>query len=82
MTSRGKPTFVGAPNPELKTSPILEPMDEEVEVLAQEVEGLEVCYFNGQSFDSGDYVCSGTGALLRCENGMWAEVGSCDPDNP
>ena len=82
MSTHKNPVFVGAPNPELKTSPILEPMDEEVGVLAQEVEGLEVCYFNGQSFHSGDYVCSGTGALLRCENGMWAEVGSCDPDNP
>ena len=29
----------------------------------------------------GSHICSG-GTLLRCDYGIWLEVGSCDPDNP
>jgi hypothetical protein len=72
---------VGAPDPELKTSPIVESLDEEFEVIAQEVEDLPICYFNNAVFESGKYVCSGSGELLHCDNGLWLREGTCDPDN-
>ncbi len=73
---------VGAPDPELKTSPIMEGTDYSAEDLAQEVEEQPVCYFNNISYKNGAYVCSGSGELLRCDKGIWVQVGSCDPDNP
>jgi len=74
-------TQVGAPDPELKTSPILEDTDEEFEVAAQKVEGLPVCYFNDSSYANGKYVCSGSGELLHCNYGVWIREGTCDPEN-
>lgn len=78
------PPYVGAPDPELRTSPIVEasPAEEgpELEVLP-EMEGGAACYFNNVRYRKGEYVCSGTGELLRCEKGVWVQVGSCDPDN-
>ncbi|HEC19872.1 MAG TPA: hypothetical protein ENI97_11085 [Gammaproteobacteria bacterium] len=73
---------VGAPDPELKTSPIVEDTDEEYDVLAQEIEALPVCYFNNVQFSNGQYACSGSGELLHCKQGLWVREGSCDPDNP
>jgi hypothetical protein len=72
---------VGAPDPELKTSPIMESPDEDYQVTAQEVEDLPVCYFNNASYRNGEYVCSGSGELLHCNSGLWVCEGSCDPDN-
>ena len=72
---------VGAPDPELKTSPIVEDSDESFEVLAQEVEDLPVCYFNNASYPNGKYVCSGSGELLLCNSGLWVREGTCDPEN-
>ena len=40
---------VGAPDPELNTSPIAEENDDESEVLRQEMPGEPVCYFNNQT---------------------------------
>lgn len=77
-----KPIDVGAADPELKTSPILEEQDEEFEVLAQEVEDHAVCWFNSASYADGGYVCSSSRILLRCDKGIWVRKGSCDPDNP
>jgi hypothetical protein len=82
MIKRSKPPQVGAPDPELKTSPIMEETDEDFDSLAQEYEELDVCYFNNVAYDDGEYVCSGSGELLRCENGLWIREGSCDRDNP
>jgi len=82
MTKLETPISVGAPDPELKTSPILEEGDEEFDVLAQEVEDLPNCYFNNVSYADGSYVCSGSSALLHCEKGIWRREGGCDPDNP
>lgn len=65
---------VGAPDPELKNSPILDSEIEEGEFAGVE-EGAQVCYFNGVRFPSGDYICSGD-ELLRCENGVWVRSGS------
>ena len=74
-------TQVGAPDPELNTSPIIEDTDEEFEVAAQEVEDLPVCYFNNSSYPNGKYVCSGSGELLHCNSGLWVREGTCDPEN-
>jgi hypothetical protein len=82
MTTIHSPVSVGAPDPELKNSPIMEEMDEEYPFMGQEYEDLPACYFNNVSYAVGTYVCSGSGELLRCENGVWVCEGSCDPDNP
>ena len=66
---------VGAPDPELKTSPIFDGNDDELS-LDQELEA-GVCYFNNEIFAIGDYVCSGS-ELLRCEGrGIWIREGDC-----
>lgn len=74
-------TQVGAPDPEMKTSPIMESLDEDYEVTAQVVEDLPVCYFNNIQYANGEYVCSGSGELLHCKSGLWLREGTCDPDN-
>ena len=60
---------VGPPNPDLKNSPIVDDEIEEGEYAGID-ESVEVCYFNGIRYASGDYVYSGD-ELLRCENGVW-----------
>jgi len=72
---------VGAPDPELNTSPIAEENDDETEVLRQEEPGEPVCYFNNKSFKTGAYVKSGT-SILKCDYGIWIPAGPADPDNP
>jgi hypothetical protein len=81
MADRQQPIQVGAPDPELRNSPIIEETDEEFEMVGQELSELPVCYFNGAPYENGQFVCSGT-ELLRCEVGAWVREGSCDPDNP
>lgn len=81
MTNEQSTTQVGSPDPELKTSPIVEDLDENFEVTAQEVEDLPVCYFNNVSYPNGKYVCSGSGELLHCRKGLWVREGTCDPEN-
>jgi hypothetical protein len=71
---------VGAPDPELKTSPIFDEYDEE----APEEFDVEtgVCYFNGETYPIGEYVLSGS-ELLRCERrGVWVREGEMRPDRP
>jgi hypothetical protein len=65
---------VGAPDPELKNSPVIDSEIEEGEFFGADRE-TEVCYFNGIRYADGDYVCSGS-ELLRCENGAWVRSGS------
>jgi hypothetical protein len=63
---------VGAPDPELETSPIVGEEDQ-VEV-EPNVRGGR-CIFNGVAFRFGDYVQSGS-ELLRCEApGVWVREG-------
>lgn len=66
-------TDVGAPDPELENSPVLDSEMEEGEFAGADAE-TQVCYFNGVLFPSGDYVRSGD-ELLRCENGVWVRCG-------
>jgi len=72
---------VGAPDPELNTSPIADEGDEETEVLRQEEPGEPVCYFNNKRFSTGAYIKSGT-SILKCDYGIWIPAGPADPDNP
>ncbi|MCG6865432.1 MAG: hypothetical protein LJE58_08395 [Thiogranum sp.] len=70
---------VGAPDPEASNSPIFDEDDDDYLSLDLELEA-SACYFNGQSYRIGDYVCSGT-ELLRCEEkGVWVREGDCRTD--
>lgn len=63
---------VGAPDPELDTSPIIDEYDE----ISLDLE-LEsgACYFNNVSYPIGQYVLSGS-ELLHCEErGVWVRRG-------
>lgn len=64
---------VGAPDPEKRTSPILDE-DEEFSLDLELEAG--VCYFNDRSYPIGAYVLSGS-ELLHCEErGLWVRRGS------
>lgn len=78
MPKKEQRTQVGAPDPELRTSPVFdeESIDYPTEDLAIET---GACYFNDAVFQIGDYVCSGN-ELLRCEErGVWVRKGPCEP---
>lgn len=78
MTKPIKIVNVGAPDPELKNSPIFDRENEEFDLLDLELES-GVCYFkNAIPYSDGEYVCSGD-ELLRCERGVWIRKGSCYP---
>ena len=65
-------TQVGAPDPELKTSPVFD----EDEDLSPDLE-LETgaCYFNSRIYAVGQYLLSGS-ELLHCEQrGVWVRKG-------
>ena len=72
---------VGAIDPKLKTSPVLEETAEESYELRHDVPDPSICFFNGEAFSTGEFVRSGA-AVLECQNGVWDEVGPADPDNP
>jgi hypothetical protein len=70
---------VGAPDPELKTSPIFD----EYEEISLDLE-LEAgaCYFNNVAYPIGQYVTSGS-ELLQCEGrGVWVRKGEKRPVTP
>lgn len=65
---------VGAPDPERKTSPILDEDEAEEPSLDLELE-TGVCYFNGAEYPLGQWVRSGS-ELLHCEGrGLWVRKG-------
>ena len=67
---------VGAPDPELETSPIVGE-DDEAEVEPNVRAGS--CLFNGVAYRIGDFVLSGS-ELLRCEApGVWVREGEMRP---
>lgn len=67
---------VGAPDPELETSPIVGD-GEELEVEPNASGGG--CYFNGVAYRIGDSVFSGS-EWLRCEApGLWVREGELRP---
>jgi len=80
MTTR--PPQVGAPDPEMRTSPIAGQSSEYGDDdTPPDLEALEtpVCYFNNESFPIGSYVLSGD-ELLSCERpGLWVRKGEQRP---
>ena len=81
MTNVKHTADVGAPDPELQTSPIVDESGEEISTLRQQNPGEPVCYFNDRSFHHGTYVKSGS-SVLKCDYGIWIPAGPGDPDNP
>lgn len=68
---------IGAPDPELTTSPIYDDAEE----LSLDLE-LETgaCYFNDVAYPLGQYLLSGN-ELLHCEErGIWVRKGEMRPD--
>ncbi|RPI48926.1 MAG: hypothetical protein EHM59_00170 [Betaproteobacteria bacterium] len=61
---------VGAPDPERKTSPILD--EDEIEEFSLDLE-LEsgACYYNGVAYPIGQWVRSGSEVLHCEERGLW-----------
>jgi len=73
MTKPHHAPQLGAPDPEKRTSPILDRDDEDVSSLDYEIES-GACFFNGQRFGIGEFVRSGH-ELLHCEErGVWVKV--------
>ena len=68
---------VGAPDPERKTSPILDEYEELS--LDMEIEA-GVCYFNDSAYPIGAYVSSGSEVLHCEERGVWVRKGETRPD--
>ncbi len=67
---------LGAPDPERKSSPILDEFEEIF--LDMEIEA-GVCYFNDIAYPIGAYVLSGS-ELLHCEErGVWVRKGEMRP---
>lgn len=72
---------VGAPDPELRNSPIIDESEYDEHAGARDLE-LEapVCYFNGEPFAIGAYVQSGS-ELLECSGrGVWMRKGEKRPE--
>lgn len=70
---------VGAPDPELRNSPVFDDADFDEPSLDLELE-TGACYFNNVAYPIGQYVCSGN-ELLRCEiRGVWIREGNCYED--
>ncbi|MGA7178939.1 MAG: hypothetical protein WBX11_05045 [Thiobacillaceae bacterium] len=68
---------VGAPDPELKTSPIFDEYDEPSLDLELET---GACYFNNVTYPVGQYLLSGS-ELLHCEErGVWVRRGEKRPE--
>lgn len=60
----------GAPDPELKNSPIADELGDDTEALRQQMPGDVVCYFNDRGFGHGEEIRSGD-SVLRCNYGLW-----------
>jgi hypothetical protein len=72
-----RPGQVGAPDPELRTSPIFDETDDDLYSLDLELEE-GCCYFNNTRFALGQYVHSGS-ELLHCQGrGVWVRKESTD----
>jgi hypothetical protein len=71
-------TQVGAPDPELRTSPIFDEFDEDISPDLELETGA--CYFNNLAYPVGQYLLSGS-ELLHCEErGVWVRKGEMRPE--
>jgi hypothetical protein len=73
---------VGAVDPEHRNSPIQTDPEQSFELIREQV-GDEAagCYFNEVLYAEGSCVLSGS-TYLRCEHGIWREVGTSAPVSP
>jgi hypothetical protein len=81
MASHPRVRNVGAIDPKLKTSPVLEETAEDADVLRQQVPDAATCRFNGEVFATGALIRSGA-VMFECRRGLWVEIGPADPSNP
>ncbi|MEW6689224.1 MAG: hypothetical protein AB1452_09065 [Pseudomonadota bacterium] len=67
---------VGAPDPELPNSPIIDESEYDEHAASRDLELEEgVCYFNGEQYAIGTYVLSGS-ELRQCSGrGVWVSKG-------
>lgn len=73
MTLYKLPIDLGAPIPELKTSPIISSIDDERGMIEPEIPEERSCYFNDQSYMHGTHIKSGP-TILFCDRGVWVET--------
>jgi hypothetical protein len=67
---------LGAPDPELKNSPIVD--EEQEPSLDWELE-TGVCYFNDVAYPLGQCVLSGSEVLRCSDRGVWVRIGERAP---
>jgi len=72
---------VGAPDPERRNSPIQYDPEQPLEFVHEAADQVAGCYFNDQFHAEGSLILSGS-TYLRCEHGVWAEVGTSAPVPP
>ena len=77
MVDEKKVPQVGAPDPELRNSPIVDSEEAEAWSLDDELE-QGACYFNNVPYPVGQYVYCGD-ELLRCARGVWVRKGETHP---
>jgi hypothetical protein len=71
---------VGAPDPELKTSPIVDESEYDEHAASPDLEiEAPVCYFNQERFALGAWVQSGDEVLQCTERGVWVRKGEQRP---
>ena len=72
---------LGAPDPELKTSPIIDESEYDEHEASPDLEMEQgACYFNGEAFRIGEYVKSGS-EVLRCSGrGVWVRQDEKRPE--
>ncbi len=73
---------VGASDPERRNSPIQTDPEQSFELLWEQVGDESAgCYFNDVYYGDGSDVLSGK-TYLRCERGIWVEIGTQVPIAP
>jgi hypothetical protein len=71
---------VGAPDPELKTSPIIDESEYDETAASPDLEiEAPACYFNGEPFALGVCVQSGSEVLQCTGRGVWLRKGEQRP---
>ena len=71
---------VGAPDPELKNSPIIDEAEYDEHAASPDLEiETPVCYFNAEPFPLGSFVRSGDEVLQCTEHGVWLRKGEKRP---
>jgi hypothetical protein len=71
---------VGAPDSELKNSPIIDEAEYDEHAASPDLEiEAPVCYFNAEAFALGSVVQSGDEVLQCTEHGVWLRKGEQPP---